>query len=59
MISYKILGLIGLIFSAIAAALGITLIAAAFAFILWIISIIIRGPAWILLSKESGKNCII
>jgi len=53
--TYNILGLIGFIFSAIAAILGATIFGAMFAFIPWGISILIRSPAWMLLSREMGK----
>jgi hypothetical protein len=53
--SHNILGLIGFIFSAIAAILGATIFGALYGFISWGISILIRSIAWILLSKEIGK----
>jgi hypothetical protein len=56
MVAYRILGFIGFIFSAIAAALGASMFLALFAFIPWFISIIIRGPSWILLSKATEKT---
>ena len=56
MVAYRILGFIGFIFSAIAAALGATIGGALLAFIPWFISIIIRGPSWILLSSETEKE---
>jgi MFS family permease len=56
MVAYRILGFIGFIFSAIAAALGATIVGALYAFIPWIISIIIRGPSWILLSSGTEKK---
>jgi hypothetical protein len=56
MVAYRILGFIGFIFSAIAAALGASMFLALFAFIPWFISIIIRGPSWILLSRATEKK---
>jgi hypothetical protein len=56
MAAYRILGFIGFIFSAIAAALGTTILFALVAFIPWFISIIIRGPSWILLSVTTKKK---
>jgi hypothetical protein len=57
MVAYRILGFIGFIFSAIAAALGASIsLAALGAFIPWFISIIIRGPSWILLSRATEKK---
>jgi MFS family permease len=56
MVAYRILGFIGFIFSAIAAALGASMFLALVAFIPWFISIIIRGPSWILLSKATEKK---
>jgi hypothetical protein len=56
MVAYRILGFIGFIFSAIAAALGASMFLALVAFIPWFISIIIRGPSWILLSRDTKKT---
>ncbi len=56
MAAYRILGFIGFIFSAIAAALGASISLALGAFIPWFISIIIRGPSWILLSRATEKK---
>jgi hypothetical protein len=56
MVAYRILGFIGFILSAIAAALGATIGGALYAFIPWFISIIIRGPSWILLSRATEKE---
>jgi MFS family permease len=55
MVAYRILGFIGFIFSGIAAALGASIYLALVAFIPWFISIILRGPSWILLSRDTKK----